>query len=83
MIYPHGDIETIGENLFMVRGSIQMNPLVRISRNMGIVRHEGQLTLLDPLRLNAEVEGKSLKELRCVKMQCTWHEISKFSLYVI
>ena len=66
MIYPHGDIETIGEDLFMVRGSIQMNPMVRISRNMGIVRHEGQLTLLDPVRVNAEVEGR-LKQLGEIK----------------
>ena len=38
MIYPHGDLEKIGTDAFMVRGSIKINPLMRISRNMGIIR---------------------------------------------
>lgn len=66
MIYPHGDVETIGKDLFMVRGSIKMNPLVRITRNMGIVRQGGELTLINPLRLNKTVED-NLKQLGEVK----------------
>ena len=33
-IYPHGNIEEIVEDIFMLRGSIKMNPLLRITRNM-------------------------------------------------
>ena len=62
MIYPHGDIETIGDDVFMVRGSIQMNKMLRISRNMGIVRQGDELTLINPIRLDASGEAQ-LKEL--------------------
>lgn len=57
-IYPHGDVEQIGDEVFMVRGSIRMNPLVRISRNMGIIRNDGELTLINPIRLNQKVEAQ-------------------------
>jgi len=36
--YPHDPIEPIAEDVFMVRGSIRMNALVRITRNMAIIR---------------------------------------------
>lgn len=59
---PHGPIREIRPDVFMVRGSIRMNPLIRISRNMAIVRHGGELTLIDPIRLSEEGEGR-LREL--------------------
>ena len=62
MIYPHGDLEKIGTDAFMVRGSIKINPLMRISRNMGIIREENELTLINPIRLNKKTEEK-LKEM--------------------
>ena len=62
VIYPHGNIETIADDVFMVRGSIKLNPVLRISRNMGIVRQGNELTLINPIRLNTSVEA-SLKEL--------------------
>ena len=40
-IHPHDPVEAIAEDVFMVRGSIRMNPLVRITRNMAVVRHAG------------------------------------------
>lgn len=49
---PHDPIEEITQDIYMARGSIRMNPLVRISRNMAIVRHAGELTLVNPIRLN-------------------------------
>jgi hypothetical protein len=55
-IYPHGEIEKIAENIFMVRGSIRMNPLVRITRNMAIVRQGDELSLINPIRVSREVE---------------------------
>lgn len=51
-VYPHGPIEAIGEHVFMARGSINMNPVIRISRNMAIVRDGDTLTLVNPVRLD-------------------------------
>jgi hypothetical protein len=56
--YPHDPIEPIAEDVFMVRGSIRMNPLVRITRNMGIIRHGSELTLVNPIRLNDADEAQ-------------------------
>lgn len=64
--YPHDPIEEIGSDLFMVRGGIKMNPLVSITRNMAIVRHEGELSLVNPVRLDEAGEA-SLRELGTVK----------------
>ena len=63
---PHGPIEPIQGELFMVRGSMRMNPLVRITRNMAIVRHEGELSLINPIRLTAAAEAE-LKQLGEIK----------------
>ncbi|MFK7897321.1 MAG: hypothetical protein AB8G23_15890 [Myxococcota bacterium] len=65
-VYPHDPIKEIQSDVFLVRGSIQMNPLVRITRNMVIVRHEGDLTLIDPIRLSS-AEEEALKALGTVK----------------
>jgi hypothetical protein len=64
--FPHGSIEEILPDVFMVRGSVRMNPLIRITRNMAIVRHAGELTLVDPIRLN-EGEERRLRDLGTVK----------------
>ena len=48
---PHGPIETITDRLSFVRGSMRMNPLLRISRNMAILNDEDGLTLVNPIRL--------------------------------
>lgn len=54
---PHDPIAEIGEDVFMARGSLRMGPILRISRNMAIVRRGGELTLVNPIRLNdAELE---------------------------
>lgn len=58
MIYPHGDIESLGADIFAVRGSIRINLLMRISRNMGIVRDGSELTLVNPIQLRPETERK-------------------------
>ena len=55
-VYPHGDVEEIGDELFMVRGSIKMNPVIRITRNMAVVRNGSDLTVIDPIRLNDQGE---------------------------
>jgi|TARA_B110000438_G_scaffold300029_1_gene351487 hypothetical protein len=61
-IFPHGDIEEIGDNIFMLRGSIKMNAIVRISRNMAIVRNGSELSLINPVRMNEKGE-KQLEAL--------------------
>lgn len=65
-IYAHDPIEEIQADVFMVRGCIELNALMTITRNMAIVRHAGELTLVDPIRLSA-AEEKRLDALGAVK----------------
>ena len=58
--YPHDPIEEIATDLFMVRGSVRLNALMRITRNMAIVRHQGELSLVNPIRLDEEGERRLL-----------------------
>lgn len=64
--YPHDPIEQIGDEVFMARGSIKLNPLLRISRNMAIVRSHGELALINAIRLNDQ-ELERLDGLGVVK----------------
>ena len=57
-VYEHDPIEEIQPDVFMVRGSIKMNALMTITRNMAIVRHAGELTLIDPIRLCSDAERR-------------------------
>ena len=57
-VYPHDPIEEIAQDVFMVRGSLKMNALLRISRNMAVIRHNSELTLVNPVRLHAAEEEK-------------------------
>jgi hypothetical protein len=66
MIYPHGNIESIADDVYMVRGSIKMNALLRITRNMALVKEGEDLTLINPIRLDAARE-KQLQELGTVR----------------
>ena len=63
---PHGGIESITRRLHIVRGSKRMNPLVRISRNMVVLRDADGLTLVNPIRLNPAGE-ESLEALGPVR----------------
>ena len=58
--YPHDPIEEISADLYMVRGSVRMNALMRITRNMAIVRHQGELSLVNPIRLDEQGERQLL-----------------------
>ena len=53
---PHGDLQPIFENAWFVTGSVLFKPLVRLVRNMVVLRHEGELTLVNAVRLNADGE---------------------------
>lgn len=51
--YPHDPIAEIFEDVFFVHGSIRIGPGMRMNRNMLIVRQDGELTLINPVRLSA------------------------------
>lgn len=63
---PHDAIQKIARDVFMVRGSMRFNPVLRISRNMAVVRHDGELSLVNPIRLDAAGERQltSLGEVK-------------------
>ncbi len=42
----------------MLRGSIKMNLMVRITRNMAVVRNGNELSLINPVRVNEKVEAQ-------------------------
>jgi hypothetical protein len=63
---PHDPVEPIADDVFMVRGSVNLNALMSITRNMAIVRHAGELTLVNSVRLDAQEEQK-LRALGTVK----------------
>jgi len=52
--YPHNEIQTIFPDVFWVHGSIRVGPGMRMNRNMVILREGGDLTLINPVRLNDE-----------------------------
>ncbi len=76
-IYPHGNVEEIATDVFMLRGSIRMNPLIRITRNMAIVRDRGGLSLINPVRVSDKVEAQltALGDIRNVIRLGCFHGI--------
>lgn len=63
---PHGPIETLFPDVFLVRGTFRGGPLVHIPRNMVVVREGRALTIVNSVRLSAEGE-RSLALLGDVK----------------
>ncbi len=59
---PHDQIEKIIDNVWYVTGSVVFKPLVRLPRNMVIIRHQGELTLINSVRLD-EAGEKALDAL--------------------
>lgn len=57
---PHGPIEQLFDDAFWVRGSIRLGPGMSINRNMVVLRHDGALTLINPVRLDEEGEAALL-----------------------
>lgn len=64
--FPHDPIREVAPDLFFVGATFKMNRLMRISRNMVIVRSGEELTLVNPIRLSPEGE-KELEALGTVK----------------
>lgn len=63
---PHGSIDEIFPDVFLVRGTFRMGPLLSIRRNMVVLREEGALTILNAVRLSAAGE-QALEALGAVK----------------
>jgi hypothetical protein len=63
---PHDPIVPITDDIFLLRGSMRMNALMRITRNMVILRHAGDLTLVNPVRMDTAGEH-TLRELGTVR----------------
>ena len=55
---PHAPILKIDEGLYLAPGSFRLAPLMRISRNMVVVREDDVLTLVNPIRLSADGEAQ-------------------------
>lgn len=65
---PHGAIEEIIQDVFVVHGSMRMAPLMRIGRNMVICREGDELTLLNPIRLSVTGEAELAKLGRVINI---------------
>jgi hypothetical protein len=72
---PHDPLEEIFPDVFLLRGSMRMNPLMQISRNMVVLRENGALTLIDPVRLSPEGERRlqALGEIKHVMRLGYYH----------
>ena len=66
VVTPHGQIQTLFDDVFFVQGSVMMAPGFQVSRSMIIVREGTQLTLISPIRLD-DVGLKYLDTLGEVK----------------
>jgi hypothetical protein len=54
---PHGPLEQIMDDAWMVTGSVVFKPLVRLPRNMVVLRSGAELTLINSVRLDAAGEA--------------------------
>ena len=50
----HDPLQELYPGVHFLHGSIQMKPGVRINRNMIVLAHDGNLTLVNPVRLNEQ-----------------------------
>lgn len=50
-VLPHDPPQQIADDLFVVHGCIKINPIVRFTRNMAVVREGQELTLINPVRM--------------------------------
>lgn len=63
---PHTEPREVHPDIFIVRGGFDMAPLMRITRNMVILRHEGVLTLVNSVRPTAAGQA-AIEALGAVK----------------
>jgi hypothetical protein len=51
-VLPHDEPTQLAEDLFVVHGCVQPSAIARFTRNMAIVRDQGVLTLINPVRMD-------------------------------
>jgi len=51
-VLPHDLPRKIAKDLYVVHGCVKPNAIIRFTRNMSIVRENGQLTLINPVRMD-------------------------------
>ena len=51
-VLPHDAPKQIAGDLFVVHGCVRLNPVIRFTRNMLVIRDQGQLTLINPVRMD-------------------------------
>ncbi len=51
-LLPHGPLEPLFDDVWTLQGAADMAPLVRLTRRMTVVRSEGELTLINAVRLS-------------------------------
>lgn len=57
LVQPHGSLEPIFDDAWYVTGSVVFKPLIRLPRNMVILRYGDELTVINSVRLDAEGEA--------------------------
>lgn len=60
-VMPHGELEPVFDDVWMVTGSFRMGPGMRIPRNMAVVREGERLVLVNSVRLSADGEAALAK----------------------
>ena len=61
-VLPHDPPRQLAEDLFVTYGCVKPNAITRFTRNMAIVRDSGELTLINPVRM----EERGLTELEAL-----------------
>ncbi|MFT5429501.1 MAG: hypothetical protein ACI9OJ_000172 [Myxococcota bacterium] len=56
-VEPHGALQPIFDDAWFLTGSVSFKPLVRLSRNMIVLRDGGDLVLINAVRLDAAGEA--------------------------
>jgi hypothetical protein len=56
-IEPHGVLRPLGDDCWYLTGSVVFKPLLRLPRNMIVLRHEGLLTLINSVRMDSAGEA--------------------------
>ncbi len=51
-VLPHDPPKQLAENLFVTHGCVNPSAIARFTRNMAIVRDNGELTLINPVRMD-------------------------------
>jgi hypothetical protein len=74
-VTPHGELTKVMDNVYVVQGSYNMAFGVLIGRCMTIVKQDDELTILNSLRVNEDVEAeiKKLGTVKNVVRMCASH----------